>query len=207
MPLKYTLPALRTIFFSTLAALILSGQALALNNGDLAPDFSFKSQTGKDLTLKELRGKIVVLEWFNKGCPFVKKHYQSGHMQSLQREYGKKGVEWITINSTAANHSDYLTPEETAAYKTEQRVSSTMVIDGESKIAALYGAKTTPHVFIIDAAGKVVYQGAIDDNPDVSGAPAKAKNYLRTALDEILSDKAVSTAETRPYGCSVKYAS
>ena len=207
MPLKFARPVFRTILFSTLAVLFLSGQVLALNIGDVAPDFSFKAQTGTEMTLKDLRGKVVVLEWFNKGCPFVKKHYQSGHMQSLQREYGKKGVEWITINSTAANHSDYLTPEETAAYKAEQRVSSTMVIDGESKIAALYGAKTTPHVFIIDTAGKVVYQGAIDDNPDVSGAPAKAKNYLRAALDEILSNKTVSTAETRPYGCSVKYAS
>ena len=180
----------------------------AIEPGAAAPDFSAPDTTGKDFKLSEYKGKVVVLEWFNYGCPFVKKHYNSKAMQSLQKEYTGKGVEWVTINSTAKSHRDFKDAAETQALMKElDAAPSAVIVDADGKIGQLYAAKTTPHIFIIDQSGKLVYQGAIDDAPEVDAEPSKASNYARSTLDAVLSAAPVPLAQTKPYGCSVKYES
>lgn len=180
----------------------------ALNIGDEAPNFTLQSADGKQVSLKDYRDKVVVLEWFNPGCPFVRKHYDSGAMQKLQTEAAEKGVVWLNINSTASGRPDFLTPEKTKGYVAEKGVkAAAMLSDADGTVGKKYGASATPHMYVIDKAGKLVYQGAIDDNPDVSGDPATAKNYVRDAMGSLLSGKQVAVAETKAYGCSVKYAS
>jgi peroxiredoxin len=178
-----------------------------LNQGETAPDFNVKSIKGADVKLSDYKGKIVVLEWFNIGCPFVLKHYKPHTMQSLQSEYTGKGVIWLTINSTQPKHENFLTPEKAAQTVENFKIKSTeMLMDPDGKVGKLYDAKATPHMFIIDANGKLVYQGAIDDTPSPSSDPAKAHNYVKTALDELLAGKKVTTSETKQYGCGIKYA-
>lgn len=175
--------------------------------GQPAPAFSATDLNGKTRSLAEFKGKYVVLEWHNQGCPFVKKHYESGNMQKLQKELTAKGAVWLSIISSAEGAQGYVTPEQEKAYLAEKQAAPTAVLfDPDGKVGHVYGAKTTPHMFVIDDKGIVVYAGAIDDNPSSDAADAAtAKNYVRAAYDEASAGKPVSTASTAPYGCGVKY--
>jgi peroxiredoxin len=177
--------------------------------GSAAPDFSAPDANGKTQSLSQYKGKYVVLEWFNPECPFVKKHYGPGNMQKLQEEYTSKGVAWLTIDSNAPGTEGNITADQAqkimAQWKTKQ---TALLLDPESKIAKLYGAKNTPNMVIISPEGKIVYEGAIDSkaSPNPADIPSST-NYVKNALDESLAGKPVSNAQTKPYGCSVKYKS
>jgi hypothetical protein len=174
--------------------------------GNPAPTFTLSDLDGKPASLADYKGRIVVLEWNNFGCPFVQKHYRSGNMQALQKRYGKDVV-WLTLNSTTRSSPDYSAPadlESTLAKFGAQ--PARYLMDDPGRVGRSYGAKTTPHMFVIDAAGKVAYNGAIDDTPSTDIADLEtAKNYVAAALDEMKAGKPVSTPATKPYGCSVKY--
>jgi peroxiredoxin len=175
--------------------------------GKTAPEFSLPASTGKSVDLSQYKGKLVVLEWFNHGCPFVKKHYDSGNMQALQKEFTGKGVIWLSICSSAPGKQGFGTAEEHNAELKEFKAAPTAVLmDSDGKVGRLYGAKTTPHMFIINKKGVLVYAGAIDDHPDTEKDSIKvSKNFVKEALDELLGGKAVAQASTKSYGCSVKY--
>jgi peroxiredoxin len=175
--------------------------------GSAAPDFSLTDAKGKTHSLSQYKGKHVVLEWFNPECPFVKKHYGGGNMQKLQEEYTSKGVVWLTIDSNAPGLEGNLTPEQAQKKMSEWKTKQTAILlDPEGKAGRSYGAKNTPHMFIINPDGKVVYEGAIDSKatPNPADIPSST-NYIKAALDESLAGKPVTTANTKPYGCSVKY--
>ncbi|MGI8821592.1 MAG: thioredoxin family protein [Chthoniobacterales bacterium] len=175
--------------------------------GSPAPNFSLSDAKGKTHSLADLKGKYVVLEWFNPECPFVKKHYGTGHMQKLQAEYAGKGVVWLSIDSSAKGKEGNLTPEAAAKQSTEWKMDhTTLLLDADGKVGQMYGAKNTPHMFIVNPEGNLIYQGAIDSKatPNVADL-ADATNYVKAALDESLGGKPVTTATTKPYGCSVKY--
>lgn len=175
--------------------------------GAPAPAFTATDLSGKSRSLSEFKGKYVVLEWHNQGCPFVKKHYDSGNMQKLQSELTAKGAVWLSIISSAPGKQGFVTPEEEKTYLTAQKATPTEVLfDPEGTVGKAYGAKTTPHMYVIDDKGVLIYAGAIDDNPSSEAADAAtAKNYVRAAFDEASAGKPVTTASTAPYGCSVKY--
>jgi peroxiredoxin len=172
-----------------------------------APDFTVPDTNGRPVKLADYRGKFVVLEWTNPECPFVRKHYDSQNMQGLQKEWGAKNVVWLTINSTNASHSEYKTPEEMAKWmRAENAAPKATLIDGTSATARAYAAKNTPHMFVIDPMGKIIYDGAIDDKRSTIPADVKiANNYVRAALTEATAGKPVSIASTTPYGCTLKY--
>jgi peroxiredoxin len=175
--------------------------------GTNAPDFSVADSKGKTQTVSQYKGKYVVLEWFNPECPFVKKHYGSGNMQKLQEEFTGKGVVWLSIDSSAPGKEGHLTAEQANAKMTEWKTKQTaLVIDADGKAGQAYGAKNTPHMFVINPEGKIVYEGAIDSKatPNASDI-AGSTNYVKVALEESMGGKTVSNANTKPYGCSVKY--
>jgi peroxiredoxin len=175
--------------------------------GAPAPDFTATDTHGQKRSLADAKGKYVVLEWHNQGCPFVVKHYGSGNMQRLQKQLTGPGVVWLTIESSAPGKQGHVTPAESDAYMTEKGGSPTAVIlDEDGRIGKLYGAKTTPHMFVIDPKGTLVYGGAIDDKPTTDQADVTgAKDYVLAAYEESKAGKPVATASTAPYGCSVKY--
>ena len=177
--------------------------------GQPAPAFTAVDTAGKAVSLADFKGRHVVLEWVNPGCPYVVKHYGSGNMQGTQREAAAKGVVWLSINSTAADARDFLKPAEMAAWMQQQKAAVTATLmDADGKVGRAYGARTTPHMYIIDPAGKLVYAGAIDSIPSGRVADiANATNHVKVALAESLAGKPVSTPVTRAYGCSVKYSS
>jgi alkyl hydroperoxide reductase subunit AhpC len=199
--------ALAVLALST-AAFGLTAQAATV--GQAAPDFTLTDVNGKAVKLSDFKGKTVVLEWTNPGCPFVRKHYQqSGNMPKLQKEKADAGVVWLAINSTEAGHGDYLAPAKMGAWMTEQKAAATATLmDTDGKVGQAYAAKTTPHMYVIDAKGMLAYAGAIDS---ISSAKAddisKATNFVRAAVADLKAGKAVATPSTRPYGCSVKYKS
>jgi peroxiredoxin len=175
--------------------------------GTDAPDFSLTDSKGKTQSVSQYKGKYVVLEWFNPECPFVKKHYGSGNMQKLQAEFTAKGVVWLSIDSSAPGLEGYLTADQANAKMTEWKTKQTaLVLDPDGKAGRTYGAKNTPHMFVINPEGKIVYEGAIDSKatPNPSDI-ANSTNYVKVALEESMSGKTVSNANTKPYGCSVKY--
>lgn len=182
-----------------------SAQAAAV--GQAAPDFTLTDVTGKPVRLSDLRGRHVVLEWNNPGCPFVVKHYSSGNMQALQKEAAGKGVVWLAINSTETGHGDYLAPAQLARWMGEQKASpSATLMDEDGKVGKAYGARVTPHMYIIDPQGKLIYAGGIDSIATSRADDiARATNFVRLSLDEALAGKALSQPSTRPYGCSIKY--
>jgi peroxiredoxin len=199
------------ILFAGLASLI--GTALFATDappvGGAAPDFSLTDTKGKTHSLSEYRGKYVVLEWFNPECPFVKKHYGSSNMQNLQKEYTDKGVVWLTIDSNAPGTEGSLTPEEADKIVASWKAHETaLLLDPEGNAGRAYGAKNTPNMVIINPDGKIIYHGAIDSKatPNPSDIPSST-NYVKAALDQSLAGKSVSTPQTKPYGCSVKYKS
>ncbi|MEK6211693.1 MAG: thioredoxin family protein [Pseudomonadota bacterium] len=190
----------------SMAVLVSAAQA-AVAPGQAAPEFSLVDINGKVQKLSDYRGKYVVLEWFNSECPFVQKHYESGNMQALQARYTQKGVVWLGINSTSPRHSNYRDPARSQAILKEWKSAPTaFVLDPDGKVGKQYGARTTPHMYVIDPKGTLVYVGGIDDKPSISQRDiATAKNLVAAALDESLSGKPVGTPSAMPYGCSVKY--
>lgn len=175
--------------------------------GESAPDFTAVDIHGKTHRLSDYRGKIIVLEAYNLDCPFSANHYKTGAMQALQEAVVNKGGVWLVINSTHKGHPSYRSPEAARKEFTSMGMKATAWIDdSDGVVGKLYGMQTTPHMFVIDASGKVAYAGAIDDRPTSSGDPRTAKNYVRLAVEALLAGKPVQTAATKPYGCSVKYA-
>ena len=175
--------------------------------GSTAPDFSLSDSKGKTHSVSQYKGKYVVLEWFNPECPFVKKHYGGGNMQKLQEEFTGKGVVWLSVDSSAPGKEGNLTPEQAEKKVTEWKThANALLLDQDGKAGQAYGAKNTPHMFIINPEGKIIYEGAIDSkaSPNPADIPTST-NYVRVALDEALAGKKVSNPTTRPYGCSVKY--
>ena len=175
--------------------------------GAPAPDFTLSDQTGAPRKLSDAKGKYVVLEWWNKDCPFVRRHYNAKNMQGLQKKYTGKGVVWYSIDSSAEGREGHLSPKAAAAVMKKQGMASTAVLlDPKGEVGRLYGAKTTPHMFVVDPKGNVIYMGAIDDNPSTDAAELKgAHNYVSAALDAAMAGKAVPNPATQSYGCSVKY--
>lgn len=172
-----------------------------------APDFTLKDIDGKEYKLSSFKGKYVVLEWVNFDCPFVKKHYSSGNMQALQAEATKKGVIWLSICSSAPGKQGHFPIADLKKrIATEKAVPTAYLIDENGAVGKLYGAKTTPHMFVIDSIGKLRYAGAIDDMPStkVDDIP-KATNYVRAALDAVTNGRAVAVKSQTPYGCAVKF--
>ncbi len=190
------------------AALCASGPVFAAATvGQPAPAFSAVDTQGKTVSLADFKGRHVVLEWVNPGCPFVQKHYSSGNMQGTQKEATSKGVVWLTVNSTATDASDYKAPPAMAAWMREQKAAATATLmDADGKLGRAYGARTTPHLYVIDPAGKLVYAGAIDSKPTSRASDiAGATNYVKQTVGELLAGKPVSTPQTAAYGCSIKY--
>ena len=173
-----------------------------------APDFTATDTNGKVHKLSEYQGKFVVLEWSNRGCPYTQKHYNSGKMQRLQREWTGRRVVWLTVISSAPGKHGYVTASEENAYLQQIKAAPTAVLlDPTGALGHLYDAKTTPHIFIISPQGTLIYNAAIDDRPTTDQADVNgAKTYVSAALDEATSGKPVSNPTSRPYGCSVKYA-
>ncbi|MBS1963111.1 MAG: thioredoxin family protein [Bdellovibrionales bacterium] len=196
--------------FSILVSLFLAAAGSAFADaqiGKAAPDFKLTDTNGKTHELKDLKGKTVVLEWLNFDCPFVKKHYGSGNMQKLQAAETAKGVVWFSIVSSAKGKQGYFEPKAMNERQAKEKGMQTAILyDTDGKVGKAYGAKSTPHMFVIDKDGKVAYSGAIDDkdSTDLEDV-AKAKNYVRAALDDLRANRKVATAETKPYGCGVKY--
>lgn len=189
------------------AAWLVPTAASAQSPGAAAPAFALTDTAGKTVQLADYRGKYVVLEWTNPECPFVRKHYSSGNMQGLQKEWGARDVVWLSIDSTNAGNSEFKTPAQLAEWMHAQGATpKAALIDGTSATGRAYAARTTPHMFVIDPSGTVAYNGAIDDRRSANPADAKvARNYVRAALTEAMAGKPVTVASTSPYGCSIKY--
>lgn len=201
----------RFVAVPALALLLTAGIAstsTAATVGETAPAFSLPAADGATVTLEQFKGKVVVLEWFNKECPFVRKHYDSKNMQNLQKELAAKDVVWLTVNSGAEGKQGHETAAQALeTLSKEGAAPAHYLMDTDGTVGKLYDAKTTPHMFVIDKDGKLVYAGAIDDKAsayvtDIEGA----KNYVRTAVEETLAGQAVTEASTKSYGCGVKYA-
>jgi hypothetical protein len=197
-----------TFLGAVLGAMICSATAWAAEPGDAAPAFTVKNVKGEEVSLAKNKGKVVVLEWVNYECPFVKKHYGSGNIPKLQEKYTGKDVVWITVNSSAEGQQGYLAAEELAARsEKEGNKASQIVLDTDGTVGKAYGAKTTPQLVVIDKEGKVAYNGAIDSKATTEAADiASADSYISMALDSVLAGKTVDKAKTQPYGCGVKYA-
>jgi peroxiredoxin len=187
--------------------LSISTDAQEVRVGAPAPAFTATDSRGQSESLAQYRGKYVVLEWHNQGCPFTRKHYVSGNMQALQKEWTAKGVVWFTVISSAPGQQGYVTPSAENAYVQQVHAAPTAVLmDPEGKLGRLYSAKTTPQMVVIDPAGKVIYDGAIDDRPTTDAEDVRgARNYVSEALTEAMAGKPVAMPYTRPYGCGVKY--
>lgn len=206
--------ATRTAVIALAAALIGSGigsgqvaRASEVGPGKPAPDFVGKDTQGRDVTLSSFKGKTVVLEWTNEGCPYVRKHYGSGNMQALQAAAASQGIVWLSIISSAPGQQGYASGLEAEKIAADANARpSAILLDPEGRIGRLYDARTTPHMFVIDAQGTVAYMGAIDDKPTANQADVKvARNYVSEALAAVAAGQPVKSPVTRPYGCSVKY--
>lgn len=198
--------------FRTFVASLMLGIGLNINvhaiaPGEVAPNFKLPGIDGKEYQLSDFKEKTVVLEWYNRGCPFVRKHYDSKNMQNLQKKYVAKDVVWLTIVSSAEGKQGYADQKSGSAdYKREGMSSSAFLLDPKGVVGKLYEAKTTPHMYIVDSKGTLIYEGAIDSTPSTDqGDIAISENYVDKALSEVISGKKVSLAKTKPYGCSVKY--
>lgn len=201
--------ARRTLLTCALVTAI-SGPAIAGPMiGHPAPALKATDINGKTRTLSEFRGKTVVLEWTNNGCPYVQKHYHAGAMQRLQAQATRDGMVWLTVVSSAPGMQGFLTPKAGKAWKTESgAASSGVLLDPTGVVGRAYDARTTPHMYIVDPAGTLVYMGGIDDQPTADPESLKvARNYVAAALSDIKAGRPVAQAVTRPYGCSVKYGS
>ncbi len=180
----------------------------ALQPGQPAPDFTAADSSGKTVALSALKGKTVVLEWTNDGCPYVGKHYNSGTMQKLQADATEKGVVWLTVISSAPGTQGYVSGLEADKLTADRKAKPTAVLlDPKGSLGRLYGAATTPHMYVIDGTGTLRYEGGIDDKPSASPASLQgARPFAREAIDAVQAGKLVAVASSRPYGCSIKYA-
>lgn len=200
-----TLMKLTALTVGLLAAGVAQAQAMV---GQAAPAFALTDTEGKAVKLADYKGKHVVLEWVNPGCPYVRKHYDSGNMPATQKNARAKGVVWLAVNSTAVDAYDYRKPADLAAWiKAKDAAPSATLMDVDGKVGRAYGARTTPHMYLIDPQGKLLYAGAIDSIPSASASDIKsATNYVNQALDEALAGRPLSKPTTQAYGCSIKYA-
>ena len=191
----------------SIASMFTSAALAAAVVGQPAPAFTATDLSGKPVSLADFKGKTVVLEWHNFGCPFVQKHYRSGNMQALQKKYAGQGVVWLSVVSSAPGNQGYVTaPEANEHVKAVGAVPAAVLLDPDGKVGRLYGAQTTPHMYVIDPKGTLVYMGAIDnkESTDVKDV-ATATNYVAAALDAGKSGKPIAVNTTKPYGCGVKY--
>ena len=195
--MKHWIKTVMSVSALLIAVPVLAGGGVGV--GDTAPGFTLTNTTGNEVSLSDFEGKVVVLEWLNPDCPFVQRHYKAGTMKNLATKYGTEGVVWLTVNST-----NYMDAAANAKFKAANDLPYTILVDQSGEVGHLYGAKTTPHMYIVDGGGELVYIGAIDDDPRGSKGDG-ATNYVAAALDQALAGNAVTTAETKPYGCSVKY--
>jgi peroxiredoxin len=202
---KWIAPGLAAAACTAIAAPIAAEPGI----GAAAPNFRAYDMTGKIVDLSQYRGRFVVLEWNNPGCPFVKKHYESGNMQKTQAAAVAQGAVWLTINSGAPGKQGHMSGPEAQKFVAAQGAKpSAYLLDPNGLIGKGYGAKTTPHIYVIDPRGRLAYNGAIDDKPSSDkGDIAGARNHVLAALGELRAGKPVSVPESRPYGCTVKYAS
>jgi len=196
--MRKNMTAMALVTIIAVAAIAVAGPGVDV--GDKAPSFTLKDSAGNAVSLSDYKGKVVVLEWVNPDCPFVKRHYQEGSMKNLTSAYSESGMVWLTINST-----NYMDQAANAAFAKKEGIGWPILVDQDGTVGHAYGAATTPHMFIIDTSGKVAYEGAIDDDPRGNKEASARTNYVAKALDQVLDGKAVSTPETKPYGCSVKY--
>jgi len=196
----------RTLFALPLLLAAAGAQAVA-TVGQPAPEITLKDTTGKTVRLSDFKGKHVVLEWTNPGCPFVRKHYDSGNMPATQKDAAAKGVVWLAVNSTEKASGDYLEPAKLTSWlKERQSAPSAILMDEEGTAGRAYGARTTPHMYIVNPQGQLIYAGGIDS---IASAKAedipRATNYVKAGLAEALAGKPLTASATRPYGCSIKY--
>ena len=177
--------------------------------GQPAPAFTIKDGAGKTRSLAEFKGQTVVLEWTNAGCPYVQKHYESGNMQGLQKAATQDGVVWLTLISSAPGKQGYVSPDEAKTWRTATGAGATaLLLDPAGQVGRTYQAKVTPHMYVVNAAGTLVYMGGIDDKPSADPASLKgAKNYVAAALADLSAGRPVANTVSRPYGCTIKYGS
>ena len=192
-----------TLTMLLLLALTAAAALAAGAVGETAPAFQLKDLDGKTRSLADYKGKVVVLEWLNPNCPFSDRHAREKTMSSLAKKHGS--VVWLGINSTSSGHQDFLQPAEHKAWAQKNGVNYAVLYDETGKVGKAYGAKTTPHMFIVDEQGKIAYNGAIDDDPSGRTAAAQRTNYVDGGLIAELAGKKADPAATKPYGCSVKY--
>ena len=193
--------------FSLFAVMTLASAAMAVEVGKPAPDFAAQDINGKTIHLSDYKGKIVVLESYNSDCPFCKNQYKTGAMQAMQHGLAAKGVVWLLVDSVNPNNFSHRTPEQARTEMAAEKMDVTAWIDDSSgALGHLYDMKTTPDMYVINKDGVLVYAGAIDNQPDPFHDPTKAQNYVSAAIGALLTDKPVTVTETKPYGCSVKYA-
>lgn len=196
---------------STIAAVLLfvSAGVLAARAevGHRAPGFIAVTTQGKKINLRQYRGRVVVMEWTNNDCPFVKKHYLSGNMQAMQKKFMGKGVIWLRVNSSARGKQGHITPYQSRMYVRKRQVYATAtILDEMGRLGRLYRIRTTPEVVVINQRGTLVYRGAVDNKPSTKLSDVKtAKNYLAAAIKSALAKKSVRVSQTKPYGCGVKY--
>ena len=207
--MKYVPTLTASLIAATYNFLVFTDANAAAAVGQAAPTFTLNDTNGKAINLADYKGKIVVLEWHNPECPFVKKHYDSANMQGLQSKYTKDGVAWLAVSSTEPAHQDYKKPDVLNALLKSSKASPTAYLMDESGATGkAYGARTTPHMYIINREGTLVYAGGIDDKRSANIADIKgARNFVAAALDELKAGKSVTVATSAPYGCSVKYKS
>ncbi len=187
--------------------LITTGALAQVISGHAAPNFTLTDTNGQQHSLSDYKGKFVVLEWFNPDCPFVKMHYNSGNIPSLQKEYTAQGVIWLSIDSSAPGKQGHYPPQVLNQFmKAKGGMPTAVFADANGKVGHLYGAQSTPHLFIIDRQGILIYQGAVDNTPSADSVTLKtAKNYVRAALDAAMNGKPVAVSTTKSYGCGIKY--
>jgi peroxiredoxin len=200
---------IRCLVSALLASSVASVANANATIGQPAPSFRATDIAGKQVSLADYKGKYVVLEWNNPGCPFVQKHYDSGNMQSLQKRFGAENVAWLAINSTSEGHSDYMAPAKLATwFKQHNAAPAAVIMDAKGEVGRAFGAKVTPHMYVIDPNGTLVYAGAIDDKRSANVADVKtASNYVVAALTDAKSGKPVSKTNSQAYGCTIKYSS
>lgn len=190
-----------------LTIMALAASAFAVEVGKPAPNFTATDINGKTVQLSDYAGKIVVIESYNSDCPYCHNQYASGAMQDLQKQFAAKGVVWLLVNSVNPNNPSHRTDDQAKQEMAKENMDVTAWInDSSGTVGHLYGMETTPDMYVIDKKGILVYDGAIDNKPDPFHNPNKAHNYVKTAVDDLLAGKPITVAQTKPYGCSVKYA-